>query len=248
MTQSRRILQQILTESQKIRAQGQSVLHVFDLDSTLFDVSPRIQQILFDFADTPEIQGQFPNSVKILKTIQTKRNDWGIKDAVIRAGLDKEHPKFHDALKAFWMKNFFSNEYLDFDKPYEGAVPFVQALHGLGAEIIYLTGRDTARMGPGSEKILKKWNFPLGTNADLVLKPEKGMDDARFKSDWFLQIPKAKYQKLYFFENEPVNVHLVETEHPEVSVVFFDSTHSGKAEALKTWPTLETFLTDELKK
>jgi hypothetical protein len=247
MTQSRRVLQQILTETQKLRANGAGVLHVFDLDSTLFDVSPRIQQILYDFADLPEIQRQFPESVKILRTIKTQRNDWGIKQAVIRAGLDQEHPDFHEALKNFWLQHFFSNEYLEYDTPYEGAVPFVQKVHTFGSDIIYLTGRDTARMGIGSEKVLSKWKFPLGRQAQLILKPEKGMDDARFKSDWFLNVPKDQYGKLYFYENEPVNVHLVGAEHPHVDIVFFDSTHSGKAEAPTHHPTLKDFLMDEFK-
>ena len=87
----------------------------------------------------------------------------------------------------------------------------------------------------------------MDDKAVLILKPEKGMDDARFKSDYFLELPKNKYEKVYFFENEPVNVHLVGAEHPSISIVFFDSTHSGKAEAPNHYPTLKDFLMDELK-
>mgnify|MGYP003611384216 CR=1 FL=1 len=74
-------------------------------------------------------------------------------------------------------------------------------------------------MGLGSVEVLKKWNFPLHSRAQLVLKPEKGMDDARFKSDWFAQVPPNAYQKIWFFE----------------------STHSGKAPSPQHLPTLTHF-------
>jgi len=42
------------------------------------------------------------------------------------------------------------------------------------------------------------WNFPLSESekAYLVLKPEKGMDDAAFKRDWFHYYLKSR-KKLY---------------------------------------------------
>ncbi|MEZ0391871.1 MAG: HAD family hydrolase [Pseudobdellovibrionaceae bacterium] len=243
MTQPGQYLQKILTEISNLRASGQSVLVVFDLDSTLFDVSPRLKKILHDFAEVPEHQQRFPESVEILKKIETYRSDWGIKNAVIRAGLDSHHPDFHKCLKEFWMKHFFSNEYLHFDIPYEGAVEFVLELWNLGADIVYLTGRDVHRMGPGSREILLKWGFPLDDErAILVLKPQKGMDDAEFKSDWFAAVPTEKYGKTWFFENEPVNVNLVRLQHQHVSIVFFESTHSGREEPPSDLPRVLNFL------
>ncbi len=246
MTQPSQYLERILTEIASFEASGRQALAVFDLDSTLFDVSPRLKKILHDFAVLPENQTRFPEACQILSKAETYRTDWGIKNAVVRAGLDRHHPEFHQALKDFWFQNFFSNEYLDYDIPYEGGVEYVQRLLKIGADIVYLTGRDVHRMGQGSRDTLLKWNFPLDDKrSQLVLKPQKGLDDAKFKSDWFAAIPPEKYAKIWFFENEPVNVNLVRVEHQHIEIVFFESTHSGKAEAPTDLPVILNFLIEQ---
>lgn len=255
MTQTNNSPHQILTEILEKAAQVQEkmasqsplqrkpALAVFDLDSTLFDVSPRMQKILHDFAEDPAHQKQFSKEVLLLKQAETLRTDWGIKQAVIRLGLDQAPPEFHQTLKEYWIKHFFSNPYLHHDIPYEGAVEFVQKLWNLGVEIAYLTGRDVKRMGVGSEEVLLKWKFPLdGNQARLVLKPERGMDDAKFKSDWFAELPVNHYSLIWFFENEPVNVNLVRLQHQHVQIVFMDSTHSGKETAPGDIPKVLHFL------
>jgi hypothetical protein len=246
MTHPSQYLEKILTEISNLQASGQPGLVVFDLDSTLFDVSPRLKKVLHDFAEVPEHQRLFPQACEILKKVETYRSDWGVKNAVIRAGLDKHHPEFHQALKEFWVKTFFSNEYLEYDIPYEGAVEYLRQIWELGAEIVYLTGRDVHRMGLGSRDVLLKWDFPLDDlRAQLVLKPQKGMDDAQFKSDWFSQLRKSYYGKIWFFENEPVNVNLVRLEHEHVDIVFFESTHSGKEDAPTDLPRVINFLIEK---
>lgn len=238
-------LQQSLMEAKSIRQKQGKSLAVFDLDSTLFDVSPRLLRILHDFARLESTKKNFPEASQLMMGIEMKKSDWGIRNALLRAGLDHQHPDFHAHLKTFWEESFFSNHYLQYDLPYEGAVDFVNKIAQAGAEIVYLTGRDVARMGTGSSEILKKWGFPVEPCAQLVLKPKKGMDDARFKSDWFLAVPKKNYQKIWFYENEPVNIHLVRAEHPEVDIVFFESTHSGKAEAPHDLPFLIDYMIQE---
>jgi hypothetical protein len=239
-------LKNILEKAGQAKRHGRKSLAVFDLDSTLFDVSPRLTKILHDYADDPLHQKQFPESTRILRTLSTKRSDWGIKQAVIRAGLDKHHPEFHDSLRAYWRAHFFSDEYLQYDVPYEGAVDFVTRLAREGSEIVYLTGRDIARMGKGSREILLKWKFPLDeSHSRLILKPEKGMDDAEFKSDWFRDQPLSNYDIVWFFENEPVNIDKVRADHPQVKIVFFASTHSGRAEPPGDLPHIFHFLLSE---
>jgi hypothetical protein len=173
------------------------------------------------------------------------RSDWGIQDTLVRAGLDGHHREFHQSLSDFWKSNFFSNECLEYDLPYEGAVEYVQALHQAGAEIVYLTGRDIPRMGVGSPKVIKKWHFPLDEkSARLVLKPEKSMDDAQFKSDYFKNLPKNTYEKIWLFENEPTNIRLVRLDHRHVEVVFIDSTHSGDHPKPLDLPTILHYILD----
>lgn len=236
------MLENLLAELQHMTSAGEKALVVFDLDSTLFDVSPRIERILFDFAAEPEFQKAFPKQVAQFKDIRTLHTDWGITDALKRIGLDDEHPEFQTAVKDYWHKHFFSNDYLKYDRPTEGAVEFVQKVAQTGAEIVYLTGRDVQRMGVGSEEVLRQWGLPLNANAKLVLKPHKSMDDAEFKTDWFIEARNRDYAHIWFFDNEPVILHLMADKCPEVTSIFFDSTHSGKAHPPENLPRIMNFL------
>lgn len=240
------LLRKILSEVEETTLQKGKSLAVFDLDSTLFDVSPRIQQILWDFAHDPKYSKLYPETVDILKNIQTQRKDWGIKQAILRAGLGEHSAEFHEDLRLFWKQHFFSNPYLEYDKPYEGAVEFVQELWEKGAEIVYLTGRDTFRMGQGSIRVLKKWQFPVDEErATLVLKPKAGMDDAQFKKDWFADRDLDIFSHVWFFENEPANLWEIQKHLPKVKMIFLDSTHSGKAEPLPDIPKILHFLLED---
>ncbi len=236
------MLEQILGHIRRGTTQGHKYLAVFDLDSTLFDVSPRLERILLDFASFPVNQRRFPEQVSLLKNIKVLRKDWGIAGALTRVGLDDQHPEFQEAVRAYWQKNFFSNHYLQFDNIYDGALEFVQACDQAGAEIAYLTGRDVERMGIGSEEVLRDWNFPLHEKAKLVLKPHRSMDDAQFKTDYFVEADKQGFEKIYFFENEPVNLVHLQQFCPHVQMIFFDSTHAGKAVPPEDIPTIMDFL------
>ncbi|MNY72982.1 hypothetical protein D3C86_2116510 [compost metagenome] len=68
------------------------------------------------------------------------------------------------------------------------------------------------------------------------------MDDAEFKSDWFIQASQESFEKIYFFENEPVNLHRLLVTCPEVEMIFFKSTHAGKAEPPENIPAIMNFL------
>ncbi|MBK9323339.1 MAG: HAD family hydrolase [Bdellovibrionaceae bacterium] len=243
MTQSSHLLRQILVKIAALQSQGRKSLAVFDLDSTLFDVSPRLQQILMDFAAFPLHKKLFADQIQHFKNIRTERKDWGIKNALERAGLDKHHPEFLAAVRDFWIERFFSNEYLQFDLPYDGAVEYVTKVANLGADVVYLTGRDVQRMGAGSALILKKWGFPLDDiQTQLVLKPHKDLDDAEFKTNWFASLPTNKFTDIWFFENEPVNILHLREQLPHVNIIFFESTHAGKAMPPEDIPAILHFL------
>lgn len=245
MTQASSHLSEILQTIRSFKTQNQLGLCVFDLDSTLFDVSPRIEKILVEFGEKPEYQQRFPEYIQYFKGIKTRRSDWGIKDALIRAGVTEAHPDLQKAVRDYWVQHFFSNEYLYYDVPYEGAVKYVQDLHRLGAHIAYLTGRDVHRMGKGSAEVLEKWKFPLNnTNAKLFLKPHRELEDAEFKTEWFDQSELQKYSKIWFFENEPVNINHLRAKNPKVEVLYFESTHSGRQQPPEDIPRLVHYILD----
>lgn len=239
------VLQQILTETSHRRHRDESVMMVFDLDSTLFDVSPRIQRILHDFAGQADIVALDPASAAVLAGLKTERRDWGIRTAVERAGLHVKNPELVNRAREFWIRHFFSNDYLRFDRPLPGAPEFVRFVRALGVELVYLTGRDISKMLTGSLEGLRAHGFPLSAEGtELVMKPATGLEDHAFKEDWFRALPKDRFDKIWFFENEPVNLDKIRRGHPEVELVFVDTTHSRKLPSPTDLMTLDDFMVD----
>lgn len=233
MSENHSKLNEIIKISEELRAQNLRSIAIFDLDSTLFNVSTRTQQILFEFADQ--------NNQPSLKNVEVLMTDWGIKEAVLRAGytIEKDQDMLMQ-LRDFWRDRFFSNEYIHYDVPYPGAIQYVLDLAASGCEIKYLTGRDQQRMGKGSEEVLKKWGFPC-EKGQLILKPERTIDDELFKNDWFVQFDRSSYAKIYFFENEPVNINAVANSCPDVDIIFLDTTHARKQEVTSQLSRIKHF-------
>lgn len=207
-----------------IAAEKPRTVCIFDLDSTLFNVSPRTQRILNEFADLHN-----PD----LRKVEIRHTDWGLKEALVRAGYNFDsNIELHKTLRDFWVERFFSNKYLHYDVPYIGAVAFVQRLVKTKCEIHFLTGRDVARMGTGTLDVLTKWGFPVEAK-NLHLKPDRALDDHQFKLDWLLNhFPIEKYPPtaapIFFFENEPVNINTLGKIRPDIHIVYLDTTHSRK--------------------
>jgi len=228
---------------QKVRDGDTPLLAVFDLDSTLFEVSPRSQAILRDLAAHPKTKEKYPEEMKKLSEIKVQSTDWGIlvalKRSQICATLD-----FFETVRRFWVENFFTNNYLHYDQLYDGALEFVQQLHRAGARIKYLTGRDQHRMGEGTLKTLRQWNLPLeDQKKHLILKPHKSIEDARYKTDKLLELA-GRYDEIWFFENEPTIIETVCKEAPQIKVVFVDTVHSGKAKVPKGLPSIKNSFQD----
>jgi hypothetical protein len=223
-------------------AQPGEVLMVFDLDSTLFDLSQRVRAILTDFAAHPQNQQSFPEACALLQNVEIRRQDWGLKEPLARLGLDTTtHKEFVSQVQSAWAKGFFSNHYLEHDRPLRGAVEFVKHLHARGAQIMYLTGRDVPRMGEGTIKSLVHHGFPHSMErTDLILKSTAHLDDAEFKAE-ILMARAPHHQRLVLFENEPVNLQRVEQSLPQIDLVWIDTCHSGTIEPAAHWIRIEDF-------
>jgi hypothetical protein len=227
-------------------------IFVFDLDSTLFDVSYRTQAILKHFIANEEFKNKHPQ-IGLLNKVVVEPGDWGLKTAVQRSIVDLPIALLKD-LKDYWQKHFFSNEFLYHDVPYTDAHRFLNHLEKNGHAIHYLTGRDRKNMGPGTIESLKQHNFPLAHPSHLIMKAEKGtIEDEDFKvielkkllelcknsidenrqqkmtSQKIIQQNSTSAKKIIFFENEPVIIHKVLEQLPEVEIIWLDTTHSGKA-------------------
>lgn len=202
---------------------------VFDLDSTLFCVSPRSQQILRDLAEELEFKRRYPSETEKLKVIEALPTDWGIRMMLERSKIHSTIG-FFEEVRSYWVEHFFSNDYLKYDIPYEGAVEFVNYVYAQGLDVWYLTGRDIVRMQEGSLKSLRQWNLPLRHPHQLTMKPKPGLNDEEFKVERLREwIGVGK--EIIFFENEPVIIEKVRRDLPQVQIVFMESVHSGRSES-----------------
>ncbi|MBK9293016.1 MAG: HAD family hydrolase [Oligoflexia bacterium] len=216
------ILEKILNE---LKSES---LVIFDLDSTLFDVSPRITAILKAFASEFKVKDTHPEHYRILTNVEPHPQDYGVRRTLERYNFPTTDMDFIKKLVEFWKTKFFSSDYLHHDRPYLGAHEFTKKVEQKGAEILYLTGRDSPRMKEGTISSLIAHQFPLDQNAqNLILKPSKDISDAVFKQKFFENL-KHSHKDVYFFENEPLNIHLAMVEAPFVKPIFVETVHSQK--------------------
>jgi hypothetical protein len=240
MAQSAEVLSRILINIDKEIEKGSATRAVFDLDSTLFNVAPRFSKIIEEFCTDRSMCQKYPKATEKLSQVKVTHHPYYLKQFMVDIGLSEEPKEFYKEIFEYWQTRFFHDKYVVYDEPEIGAVDFVQSLHQRGVHIIYLTGRDEPRMKIGTLESLKKWEFPVEVNkAELYLKPYKELDDAEFKRDHFNIFPPD--EKIWFFENEPVNIHLVLKDCPHVNIIYFDSVHSGKAPAPEGLPTITHF-------
>lgn len=228
---SNSILKQILQQAHEFKNQNKILLAVFDLDSTLFDLRKRKEEILKSFANEAKFQSQFPKECEKLKAIQIKSREFGIREGLERLGFElKKDAEFLKILLEYWEYYFFHNEFLKFDFEVEGASQYVQKLYQAGAHIVYLTGRDRPRMLSGTIESLRRHQFPIeASNIELILKNSAGDIDELFKLEVMIDLC-SKYEQIYLFENEPVNINLIEKKGLKVDFVYIDLNHSGREE------------------
>lgn len=215
----------------RIKNGGKRVKVIFDLDSTIFDVKPRSLRILKEFAFTKEAREISPaiadwsvtlNSHSLLYTLEESARANGVQ------GSEEELKTYLKAAFRFWLARFFTHSYLGSDHPTPGAVDFVNRVVDLGADAVYLTGRDWPGMGRGTQTMLEYCGFPVDPRVtELIMKPNAGLDDSEFKDDALREL-RASSNAVALFDNEPANFHVFEKNFPDAWLVFYHSNCSTK--------------------
>ena len=213
-----------------VGALGSRAAVVFDLDSTLFNVSPRTKWILRELAKDPGFQARFAHEAEVLSRAEVLPTDWGVREVLVRHALDGSSLEFFETVRDYWHTHFFASHSLVQDEIYPSANEYVNHLAGLGAHIMYLTGRSEAAMRQGTLEGLRHWRFPLAAESDLMMKPLEVETDEGFKAE-VLQKIVPSFERVWLFENEPVIINEVRKRLPLVRVVFMDSTHARRSEA-----------------
>lgn len=223
------VLREVVRRVDQVRESGKLPIVVFDLDSTLFNVSKRSYEILREWLQHPETKS-FKETVEGLKDLAHHEMKYSLQD--VWEGRKLEHAKEPHAshfkhAKNFWRKRFFGNDYLKHDEPTDGAVEFVKLLYERGAKIVYLTGRDVPLMSFGTFDQLKMHQLPIEQErCRLILKPKRHQDDLDFKSKAAASI-MCWGEVVASFENEPKNlVAMARVYSPTTMNVFIHSVSS----------------------
>jgi phosphoserine phosphatase len=209
-------------------AASSKVAVIFDLDSTLFSVSPRTQFILRELSKNEDFRTRYAKEAEILGAIEILPTDWGLREALQRHPVSQSI-EFFKEVRNHWRKHFFSNHALINDEIYPHANEYVQHLQELGAAIKYLTGRGEDQMKVGTIEALHRFGFPLEDEGDLIMKPTEAMTDESYKVTVLRDLARD-FDYIWFFENEPLIIADVRRELPQVQIVFMDSTHARRAE------------------
>lgn len=208
-------------------ARREKVAVVFDLDSTLFCVSPRTQHILRQLGNDRAFADRHAQAAQVLRSIEVLPTDYSVRQVLARTGLPFSSELAED-VRSFWRRHFFSNLHLDKDILYPSAKEYVTHLHDLGARIIYLTGRNEISMRRGTIETLRRSGFPEFTDSQLFMKPSDAQTDEHFKLTKFKEL-SPQFDHIWFFENEPLIINEIHQALPQIHIVFVNSTHSGKA-------------------
>jgi hypothetical protein len=229
-------LQTVLDRVEQVTAQRQQAIVIMDLDDTLINTRERNLRIIQDFVRLPEIAPSYPEESEKALQLQAGNIRYLLGDTLKNAGIT--NADFIKKASDYWLANFFTNNYCAHDKQIPGAARYLYKLIQAGAKIVYLTGRDTPRMGSGTAENLQRNFFPTApTQALLMMKPDAKIDDLQFKKDSFAQIANMG-EVVGVFENEPANLNAMMDAFPEAMGIFLDTIHSPKPDVPKqnaTW-------------
>jgi hypothetical protein len=230
----------------RVKNGGKPVKVVFDLDSTIFDVKPRSLRILKEFALSKAAKEISQEMAAWSLSLSSHTLLYTLGESAIANGAPVRGPVADAYLEAafhFWLKRFFTNEYLTMDQPTLGAVEYVNQIVDAGAIAVYLTGRDWPGMGKGTRSMLEQNGFPMDAKcSELFMKPNFKMDDSEYK-DEALRDLRISSDTVALFDNEPANFHVFEKNFPEAHLVFFHSNCSEKeAKPVKRLYKIDSFL------
>ena len=198
---------------------GPPPLVVFDLDGTLYDNRPRTLQILRDYAE--DVRAEYPDVAGCIETLDIESIRYLLSTTLKDCGL--KHVDVVRDITHWWQERFFSDDFITYDLPNDGAPEYVNACHESGASIIYMTGRDVPGMLLGTIASLRDHDFPVAVaGVELVLKPDATLPDEAFKRAALPTLTRVG-QVVGFFDNEPANCNIARQIFPDADVALLET-------------------------
>jgi phosphoglycolate phosphatase-like HAD superfamily hydrolase len=207
---------------------GNTPYAIIDLDGTLVDYGMRTFRL---FEKALEIIQPSREVVNLVKSIRPEDYNYFPGDDFVRVGItDKQVIK---QLTDYWDKYYFSNEYLEHDRPRPGAYEFLLNLLKLKINVIYLTSRDYENMGEGTRAWLYEHRFlkAMDCTRTLMMKTDLKFKNFESKAANCERIAMLG-QPVLIIDNEPVDLEAVSNYFPGAITVLIEGLNSGKPAVL----------------
>jgi hypothetical protein len=214
----------IKNKTQSLATAGDTPILIIDLDGTLVDYryrTHRIFQKAIEEIDPPD------NIASLIKSVKPEQYDFYPILNFARIGIKDE--ALLKQLHNFWHKYYFSNHYLQYDRPMPGARQFVENFLKLKIHITYLTGRDRGNMGDGTREWLIQNGFLEVDDpcCNLLMKTDLGLKNHEAKA---LNVEKMRAlgQPVAIIDNEPIDLQTIWQEFPRAIPVLVEMPNSGQ--------------------
>jgi hypothetical protein len=203
---------------------------VIDIDGTIMDTAYRNRQIL---------EAAAAHIPEIATTVAAW--DWStpLRDPLVQiAETSALSPARTDALRQFWEERFFSSPWLLYDRPYPGARAFLDWLRAQSLSIVYLTGRDEARMATGTRESFRLHGLPCDGDTRFLFKANAAQPDAGFKRNALTELAHRNPIALCV-ENEPENANIMHEVCPHATILLIETVTTENP--ARPHPAIHTF-------
>jgi hypothetical protein len=197
-------------------AAGEKPVIIFDIDDTIIDCRHRKHRVMHDFIKQSHVRESFALECQIVEQMTWENVQYRVLDTLAQEGVRNQ--LFGEQLFQFWRQHYFTYPYLIDDKPFPGALEFVNHCHDLGATTVYLTGRDIPGMGQATFDAMRKLGFPSDDKlVHFILKEDPAINDLEFK---VLALDKVAPlgKVIAAFENELPNLHVMAERFPDAAM------------------------------
>jgi hypothetical protein len=185
-------------------AEGPWIL-VFDIDSTLMDTGPRNLKILDESLEHFMFLEPWRNR------IQREKPLWNICDLLEASGFN-DKDKLQEVYQ-FWKQRFFTDEWVQHDRPYPGVAECLTELKRRDFRLVYLTGRHSPGMEAGTRAGFEYHGLPASRDEVFLFKPSFEDDDAGFKAASCKSLAGSG-TIVGTLDNEPANVNMFSRNFP----------------------------------
>jgi hypothetical protein len=213
------VLQRVLDAIAAARGMEVPTVVVFGLDGTLYDSRPRTLHILMEYAEV--VRAEYPDVAEALDRLGAESIHPLLSDTLRECGL--AHADLVRDVTNFWRERFYSDEYVAYDEPAEGAADYVSSCHEAGATVVYLACRDIPAMLLGTVAALRDHSFPLAVpGVELVAKPDATMSDEAFLRSSIPTLSRCG-PVVGFFDSFPTSCNIARREFPEAHVALVET-------------------------